>query len=451
MSWAVKLHNFNSLSSLQRQEILKRPLRWGAEIQSMVANIIDQVRHGGDEAVRELSLKYDGVHVRSLWQELPSKEKAKSILGPELLEAFTKARRAIHGFHHLQSRPNLSSEQGGGEVRCYRRVQGLSRVGFYVPGGEAPLISSAMMMALPAQIAGCQEMSMCTPPLKSFGGVSEVMLAVAALLEINEVYAIGGAQAIAAMSLGTESLSRVDKIFGPGNAWVNEAKLQVASSGLCAIDLPAGPSEVMVVADGGARAPWVAADLLAQAEHGEDAHVVCVVYDRDGIEDIHEAILRQLSVLPRRRVMEKALSHSVFIKVPDLAAAMEVVNEYAPEHLILQITDPSKASSMLVNAGSVFMGYHTPETLGDYSSGTNHVLPTAGCARFYSGLSVESFQKTITFQERCSELSGDDLARAAITLARAEGLEAHAQAMEIRLRGDQAPPEGYDDDRRGGL
>lgn len=433
VTFKPQLIPFSSLSEQQLRQTLRRPAaEHPQQLSEKVGNILQRVATEGDEALREFTRLFDQVDVPHTRVVLPSREEACEILGGEFLEAFWQAHGAISAFHKLQKRQDVELTYGD-EIWCQRRVQALETVGFYVPGGAAPLFSSAMMMAIPAQIAGCSYRVLCTPPQQDTGQIPRIIAAVASLLEIDEVHALGGAQAIAAMGFGTQHIRAVDKVFGPGNVWVNEAKLQIAQRGAAAIDLPAGPSEVMVVADESAQSAYIAADLLAQAEHGEDSHVICVLLEEDLFPSIIHHTHQQLMLLPRRDVIEKALRSSVFIAASSLQEALTTVNTYAPEHLILHLRDAETFAEDIKHAGSVFLGSHTPETLGDYASGTNHVLPTAGYARYYGGLTVESFEKTMTLQRRAHKGPHNALARAAITLARAEGLSAHAGAMQLRL------------------
>ena len=431
VSLQPSLLKYSSLSPQQKKQALKRPeVQNSADLKKQVTEILGEISRRGDAALREFSKKFD--HTEPQKAVLPSKEVAEKTLPPEFLSSFWAAHHTITKFHKLQVREDLQESYGQGEIHCERWVQGLEKVGFYVPGAAAPLFSSLMMMAIPAEIAGCSYRLLCTPPNPETRQIPPTMLAMASLLNINEVHGIGGAQAIAAMAYGTDQVTAVHKIFGPGNRWVNEAKLQVSQQGV-AIDLPAGPSEVLLIADEEAPCEWVAADLIAQAEHGEDAHVVCVLLNEKLFPPILEALSRQLATLPRKEIAEKSLAHGVFIEASGLKEAMEVANTYAAEHLILQLKKPEEALVHLKHAGSVFLGYHSPETLGDYAAGTNHILPTSGYSKCYGGLSLESFQKTITLQSRNPFNTEQKLAQAAITLARAEGLEGHARAMELRL------------------
>jgi histidinol dehydrogenase len=421
-----------NLDALERKALLARPARQRAgTITAEVARIIDQVRARGDAALFAFTRRFDGVESPAL--EVPSAaiDVAERGLDSVLRAAMRNALARIEAFHAAGASTGYALETAPG-VRCERVLRPLDRVGLYVPAGTAPLPSTVLMLGAPARIAGCPEVILCTPP-RVDGSADPMVLAAARLCGIARVFAVGGAQAIAAMAFGTESIPRCDKLFGPGNGWVTEAKRQVSSmpDGV-AIDMPAGPSEVLVVADDGANPEFVAADLLAQAEHGPDSQVLLVT-DSPGLAvSVREAAERQLRQLPRRAIAEQSLASSRIIVVEDLATAIELSNAYAPEHLILQVAAPRELLADVRAAGSVFLGPWSPESVGDYCSGTNHVLPTDGWARSCSGVSVASFQRAITVQELSREglanIGGD-----AIAMAEAEGLRAHAQAVRVRL------------------
>ena len=354
-------------------------------------------------------------------------EEAFALVGAEGVADLRAAIENISRFHQHEVPAAFSCETMPG-VRCERRFLPISRVGLYVPGGSAPLPSTAMMLGVPSQIAGCSLRVLVSPP-----PIAPAILVVASLLGISEVHEIGGAQAIGALAFGTEQVSKVDKIFGPGNAWVTEAKLQASLDPRgAACDLPAGPSEVMVLCDRSADPDFVAADLLSQAEHGPDSQVVVVSHDAATLRAVRRAVVRQLALLPRLQIAAAALRHSMFLLVAERSDLIRVANAYAPEHLILQVRDPAALADEVVHAGSVFLGPWTPESVGDYASGTNHVLPTYGFARAYSGLGVEQFMKSITFQE-VTRAGLQRLGPLVERLAAMEGLTAHAAAVRVRL------------------
>lgn len=402
-------------------------------LQSRVEEILREVRDKGDAALFRLTEVIDGVVPEVLSVSPEEFQAAMEVIPPELSAAIEAAAANIRKFHEVQCVPEPVVETLPG-VRCWRRAVPIERVGLYIPGGTAPLFSTVLMLGIPAVLAGCSEIYLCTPCDKQ-AKVAPAILYAAQLLGIRQVFKLGGAQAIAAMAYGTESVPAVDKIFGPGNGYVTCAKERVLQAGV-AIDLPAGPSEVLVIADQTAKPEWVAADLLAQAEHGGDSQVVLVTTSRELIHDVELALERQVQSLPRKDFASKALAQSfaVWFEKPEDCLAFS--NTYAPEHLILSVADPATCAAQVRSAGSVFLGHHSPETAGDYASGTNHTLPTGGYARAYSGVSVDSFVKKITFQE----LTADGLARLAPTLeqlSESEGLAGHGRAVRIRL-GDTA-------------
>lgn len=398
-----------------------------------VANILAAVRKEGDSAVARFTSQFDG-HTLEESRVAPHRfEEAFDLVGTEGVADLRAAIENISRFHRHEVPAAFSCETMPG-VRCERRFLPIGRVGLYVPGGSAPLPSTAMMLGVPSQIAGCSLRVLVSPP-----PIAPAILVVASLLGMTEVHEIGGAQAIGALAFGTERVSKVDKIFGPGNAWVTEAKLQASLDPHgAAYDLPAGPSEVMVLCDRSADPDFVAADLLSQAEHGPDSQVVVVSDDAATLRAIRRAVLRQLALLPRKQIAAAALRHSVFLLVAERSDLVRVSNAYAPEHLILQVRDPAEVANEVVNAGSVFLGPWTPESVGDYASGTNHVLPTYGFARAYSGLGVEQFMKSITFQE-VTRAGLQRLGPLVERLAAMEGLTAHAAAVRVRLEKGVAP------------
>ena len=429
---SVSTYKWSELDEADRLSVLQRPaVAADAGIRADVGKIIDAVREDGDAAVKALTLKLDGAAVDELRVTAEEVAAAERELDAEALDAIDLAIANVRRFHELQLPQPLDIETMPG-VRCRRVSHPLDAVGLYVPAGTAPLPSAAIMLAVPADIADCPVRIMCTPP-RPDGSADPAVIVAASRAGLTEIVKIGGAQAIAAMAYGTATVPKVCKVFGPGNAWVTSAKTQVSSdAGGAAIDLPAGPSEVLVIADDSASAPFVASDLLSQAEHGSDSQVVLVTTSGSFAADVAAEIDRQLVELPRAEIAAAALSHSRVIVVDDLETAVEVSNRYAPEHLILQCQQAADLVTAIRNAGSVFVGEWTPESVGDYCSGTNHVLPTYGFAQNYSGLGVDQFMRQMTIQE----LSRDGLERlggAVIRLAELEGLDAHAQAVKLRL------------------
>jgi histidinol dehydrogenase len=405
---------------------ISRPLLDIRSLEQNVAGILEEVRRDGDAAVRKFSLLFDKVAPDPA--ELGLAEVDASV-EEGLKFAIRQAAGNIRTFHEVQSVNEVVVETLPG-VRCWRKSVAIEKVGLYIPGGTAPLFSTLLMLGIPATIAGCREIVLCSPPDAS-GGLHPAILYAAKLVGVTRVFKVGGVQAIAAMAYGTETIPRVDKIFGPGNQYVTCAKQLVQREGV-AIDMPAGPSEVAVYADETASPAFVAADLLSQAEHGRDSQVVLVSTSADIVHRMVKEVERQVELLPRAEIASCALSNSRAFVVRDEEQAMALLNEYAPEHLILACREPERLAGAVVNAGSVFLGHYSPESVGDYASGTNHVLPTNGHARAYSGVSVDSFVKKITFQQ----LTREGLASIGATvmrMAEAEGLEAHARAVGIRL------------------
>ena len=415
-----------------REALLRRPTRDTDDaVQSRVARIVDQVRADGDGALRALTRRFDGAELATFEVGEPEFAAARAAVPDALFAAIVEARERLLTWHRAGMTLEFDVETAPG-VRCGRVVRGLGRVGLYVPAGSAPLPSTALMLGVPASLAGCGESILCTPP-RADASADPVVLTAARLCGVSRVFKLGGAQAIAAMALGTDSVPRCDKLFGPGNAYVTAAKQQVsAMPGGPAIDMPAGPSEVLVIADAGASAARVAADLLSQAEHGPDSQVVAISESRTLLEAVLSELQVQLVDLPRADIARASLAHARLLLVSDLAAAVAISNDYAPEHLILSVADPEALLPAVRRAGSVFLGDDAAEALGDYCSGTNHVLPTDGAARAWSGLSVSSFQTAISVQslDRAGLLA---IGACAVTLARAEGLEAHARAVQLRM------------------
>ena len=425
--------NWSELDRKRQIELLERPaIRADNDIRAGATAIVAAVRAEGDTALRRLTQEYDGATLTDFRIDDAETAAASAVLGPDALAAIDLAIANVTRFHEAQVPQPISVETMPG-VLCQRVSHPIDAVGLYVPAGTAPLPSAAIMLSVPAAIAGCPRRVMCTPP-RPDGAADPAVVTAATRAGVDEIYKLGGAQAIAALAYGTDSIPKVSKIFGPGNAWVTSAKSLVAGDPAgAAIDMPAGPSEVLVIGDADASAEFVAADLLSQAEHGTDSQVVLVTTSAALAAGVAEEIEAQLAGLTRAGIAREALRHARIIIVDDLESAARVSNEYAPEHLILQVDQPRDLLAWLRNAGSVFVGPWTPESVGDYCSGTNHVLPTYGFARTYSGLGVDQFMRQMTVQE----LTRDGLERlgdAVVTLAGLEGLDAHAAAVERRLR-----------------
>lgn len=423
------------LSSIDRAEypeILKRPEALRPEVEAVVGNIIKRIEQGGDAALKEICFEIDRYEESGF--EIPAETLRKSgdQVDASLKESIALAIANIEAFHRAQLHGQVEVETMPG-VRCSLRYVPIGIVGLYIPGGTAPLLSSVLMTAVPARLAGCREIIACTPP-----GASPELLYTLGLFNIR-VFAVGGAQAIAAMALGTESIPRTDKVFGPGNAYVTAAKMQLAGRGI-AIDLPAGPSEVMVVADHTANPAFIAADLLSQAEHGADSQVVLLATSMEIVEKTLEKLKNQVEAIPRKEMALRTLENSLAIVVDSLDEAVEISNFYGPEHLILSVENHHEMALKINNAGSVFLGKFTPESAGDYASGTNHTLPTGGFSRAWSGITSMAFMKSITFQEITRE-GLQALAPAVTEMARAEQLQAHANAVTIRLEPKNNEPE----------
>ncbi|EIL94980.1 histidinol dehydrogenase [Rhodanobacter spathiphylli] len=423
---------WNRMDEASRREALARPAQARAdELRGGVERIIAIVREGGDTALRELSAKYDRCALEAIEVDESEFAAAEAALDSVLKAAIREAAARIDLFHRAAAPQPVAVDTAIG-VRVERILRPISRVGLYVPAGSAPLPSTALMLGVPARIAGCHDVVLCSPA-RADGRCDEAVLYAARLTGVHKVFKLGGAQAIAAMAYGTASVPKCDKLFGPGNAWVTEAKLQVSSDpDGAAIDMPAGPSEVLVIADADANPVFVAADLLSQAEHGPDSQVILLSPSADLLARVAAEVERQCAALPRADVARQALAQSRLILVESLAQAVEVSNRYAPEHLILQVAEPRALLDRIDSAGSIFLGQWTPESVGDYCSGSNHVLPTYGHARSYSGVSVASFQKQISVQE----VSADGLRQigpCTATLAAAEQLEAHRRAVTLRL------------------
>lgn len=409
--------------------LLQRPVMDVTTLFDTVRTVLDEVRTEGDAAVKRYEEKFDKVQLSSLQVSPEEMEEAGSLISDELKQAIRTAKENIGKFHASQCFSGQKVETTPG-VTCWQKAVAIEKVGLYIPGGTAPLFSTVLMLAVPAKIAGCKEIVLCTPPGKD-GKVHPAVLFAAQTAGVSRIFKAGGIQAIAAMAYGTESIPKVYKIFGPGNQYVTAAK-QLVSLKDVAIDMPAGPSEVEVIADETASPECIAADFLSQAEHGPDSQAILVTASESIVEPVSRAIRTQVDQLPRKEITEKALSHSRIIVLKDTREIIDFTNAYAPEHLIIQTRDYASLAEEIENAGSVFMGYYTPESAGDYASGTNHTLPTNGYAKAYSGVNLDSFIKKITFQEITSE-GIRNLGPTIQTMAANEQLEAHRNAVTIRL------------------
>ncbi|TRN26108.1 histidinol dehydrogenase [Vibrio furnissii] len=419
---------WQSLSETQQDSILERPaIAEGANITAAVSEVIAKVRAEGDAALLALTAKFDRVTPESIRVTPDEIDAASARLSDEMKQALEQAYTNIAKFHKAQKPQPIKVETMPGVV-CEQVTRAINKVGLYIPGGSAPLPSTVLMLGVPAQIAGCRQVVLCSPP-----PIADEILYVAKLCKIDEVYNVGGGQAIAAMAYGTETVAKVDKIFGPGNAYVTEAKRQVSNDFRgAAIDMPAGPSEVLVIADDTADPDFIAADLLSQAEHGPDSQVVLVTPSPVIADQVTDAVQKQLKALSRAGIAEKALASSLIIISESLTQAVAISNYYGPEHLIVQTKNPRELVPLLDNAGSIFLGDWSPESVGDYASGTNHVLPTYGYTRTYSSLGLADFSKRMTVQELSAE-GLQTLAPTVVAMANAEGLDAHKRAVTIRV------------------
>ncbi len=411
------------------KELLQRPALDNSSLEASVSNILREVKLNGDEALKKFASMFDKVTLTNLLVSKEDIDNAESLLDANLKEAIQQAKANIYKFHaaQLQSEEVIETMPG---IKCWRKSVAIEKVGLYIPGGTAALFSTILMLGVPAKIAGCKEIILCTPCDKQ-ANVSAAVLYAARLVGVTKVFKVGGAQAIGAMAYGTSAVPRVNKIFGPGNQYVTAAKMLVQTDGV-AIDMPAGPSEVAVIADDTAEASFVAADLLAQAEHGADSHVILVTTSESLAKQTNEEATKQLNELLRKDFAAKALGNSKIFVVKTLQEGIELVNEYAPEHLIISCKDDEQIAGQVTNAGSVFLGNYSPESAGDYASGTNHTLPTNGYAKAYSGVSVESFVKKITFQKLSKE-GLQNISKTVELMAEAEGLHAHAKAVFLRI------------------
>lgn len=404
--------------------LLARPTQSIAKIEKLVAPILEKVQKEGDAAIKELTLKFDKIELVDVAMPTSVIESAEASLSEELKTAIRQAYANIRKFHETQYQPVQKVETMTG-VTCWRRSVGIEKVGLYIPGGSAPLFSTVLMLGVPAQLAGCKEVVLCTP------SDHPAIMYAAQLVGVTKIFRVGGAQAIAAMAYGTESIPKVYKIFGPGNQYVTAAKMLLAKEGV-AIDMPAGPSEVAVYGDSSAVPAFVAADLLSQAEHGADSQVLLVSTDKKFLASVNITLSTQLEALPRRDFARKAIENSKAILVETEEEAIDLLNEYAAEHLILSVRNADEVCEKIINAGSIFLGNYTPESCGDYASGTNHTLPTNGHARAYSGVSLDSFVKKITVQHITPE-GLKALGPTVEAMAEAESLQAHKRAVSLRL------------------
>jgi len=432
----MKLYNYSDLSKHEIQKLVQRNVDPANEIRAVVEEVIANVKEHGDRALLNYALKFDKVELDQLYIDKAELEILAAEVLPAQKEALETAYKNIYKFHQTQLRTEDKIETMPG-VTCWRELRPIEKVGLYIPGGSAVLPSTFLMLGIPAMIAGCHEIVVCSPPQKN-GKVNGFIAYVALLLGIEKIYLAGGAQAIAAMAYGTGTISKVDKIFGPGNQFVTKAKTIIQSTTTTAIDMPAGPSEVLVIADESCNPVYVAADLLAQAEHGTDSQSILVCTSDQIADDVLREVEKQVPVLPRAVIVKKALDNSYIIITKSLDEAMQFSNQYAPEHLILATDDWKLLTPQIINAGSVFLGNLTPESAGDYASGTNHTLPTSSYARAYSGVSVDSFVKKITFQHISPE-GIKNIGPTVEILAELEGLQAHKNAVTVRT---PRPPEG---------
>tara|TARA_R110000868_G_scaffold348409_4_gene609495 strand:+ start:4884 stop:6197 length:1314 start_codon:yes stop_codon:yes gene_type:complete len=431
--WLFKENDMQIIDNPNKKDwsgILKRPTQTVDDIEATVNQIFDEVMHKGDEAIKKYTSYFDGILLEN---NLVTEEEIKiavAKVSPELKKAIKQAKGNIEAFHKAQKTPKVSIETTAG-VRCWQEKRPIEKVGLYIPGGTAPLFSTVLMLAVPAQIAGCMEIVLCTPPNKEGTIASEILFA-AQLCGISKIVKVGGIQAIAGLTFGTNSIPKVYKIFGPGNQFVTVAKQLTTKYGV-AIDMPAGPSELLVVADESANAAYIASDLLSQAEHGTDSQVILVTTSKNIIDAVSKEIDKQIKVLPRQAIAEKAMANSRLILLKNDDLALDLINEYGPEHFIICTKNEDFYINGITNAGSVFIGGYTPESAGDYASGTNHTLPTNGFSKAYSGVNLDSFLKSMTFQ-KISKEGLLNIGKTIELMAEAEGLQAHKNAVSIRLK-----------------
>jgi histidinol dehydrogenase len=411
-------------------KLIKRPAIETGELEKKVKKILQKVKDNGDKAIRKYAKEFDGLKIKNLLVTEKEIAAATNTISEELKKAIQQAKKNIGIFHTAQKESVNKIETMPG-IQCWRKSMAIEKIGLYIPGGSAPLFSTVLMLGVPAQLAGCKEIVLCTPPSKD-GSINPAILYTAQLCGITKIFKVGGAQAIAAMAYGTESIPKVFKIFGPGNQFVTMAKQLIQQKGV-AIDMPAGPSEVLVIADDTAVPEFVAADLLSQAEHGADSQVILVTTSEIVAEKVIHAINKQLESLPRKEIAIKALENSKAFLVTDIEQAVAFSNHYSPEHLILSCKNDEQVAEQIITAGSVFLGNYSPESVGDYASGTNHTLPTNGYAAMYSGVSLDSFVKKITYQ-RLTKEGLENIGKTVMAMATAEGLDAHKNAVAIRLK-----------------
>ncbi len=411
-------------------KILKRPTQTFKEIETVVNKVFEDVQRNGDHAVRKYTKQFDKVSLSSIVVTEDEINTAVQKVSNELKEAIQLAASNIEKFHKAQQSKRVYQETMPGVV-CWQEKRPIQKVGLYIPGGTAPLFSTVLMLAIPAKLSGCQEIILCSPPNKE-GNIADEILYAANLCGVTSIYKVGGIQAISGLTFGTETIPKVYKIFGPGNQFVTVAK-QMATKHGAAIDMPAGPSELLVMADDSANASFVASDLLSQAEHGIDSQVVLVSTSKKMIDDVSIALKKQLENLPRMDIAVKAIKNSTSILVNNFEEALALINEYGPEHFIVCTSDNNFFVDGIINAGSVFIGNYTPESAGDYASGTNHTLPTNGYSKAYSGVNLDSFSKSVTFQE-ISKIGIQNIGSSIELMAEAEGLQAHKNAVTLRLK-----------------
>lgn len=417
-------------SSKNWQEVLKRPTQTVDDIEATVNEIFAEVRSKGDQAIEKYTSLFDGIAIKNIEVSSEEIQQAEKEISAELKEAIQLAKENITKFHAAQKTDRVEVETQNG-VKCWQEKRPIPKVGLYIPGGSAPLFSTILMLAVPAQLAGCQEIVLCTPPDKK-GNIHPAILYTANLCGVTKIFKVGGIQAIGGLTFGTESIPQVYKIFGPGNQFVTVAK-QLATRFNVAIDMPAGPSELLVFADQTAKPSFVASDLLSQAEHGADSQVILVTTSEDILKEVEDEIQQQLKDLPRKAIAEKAIENSKLILVENEETALQLINQYAPEHFIVVAKNEEFFVNGIQNAGSVFIGNYTPESAGDYASGTNHTLPTNAYAKQYSGVNLDSFQKSMTFQ-KINETGIKSIGKAIELMAEAEGLQAHKNAVSLRLK-----------------
>ena len=422
----MKIYNYPSRE--EWKELTERPHLDVSQLNSNVADVLKNIRENGDKAVKEYEEKFDHASLETLAVTAEEIENALKEVPAELLDSLRLAHKNIETFHKAQQFVGEKVETAPG-VTCWQKSVPIERVGLYIPGGTAPLFSTVLMLATPAKIAGCKEIVLCSPPTHN-STIHPAILAAAHIAGVNKIYKVGGVQAIGAMAYGTESIPKVYKIFGPGNQYVMAAKQQVSLHDV-AIDMPAGPSEVCVIADDSCRPEYVAADLLSQAEHGTDSQVLLITTSQKVLDNVVEELEKQLEALPRKEMAQKSLDNSKLVLVDNTTTAIELSNEYAPEHLIIATADYEQLAEKVVNAGSVFLGNYACESAGDYASGTNHTLPTHGYAKAYSGVNLDSYNRKVTFQH-LTEKGIESIGKAVETMAQYEQLDAHRNAMKIR-------------------